>query len=103
VLDRHNDAIKEYQEITKKNPKDAGARMRLGDAFRHTERTQEALVEYQQALTEFSRDADFRPHYVVSHLNLAAATFGWRTTSVAMGQNRMLLIQTTSGFSLPHQ
>ena len=62
--------------------------MRLGDAFKHIERTQEALIEYQQALTEFSRDLDFRPHYVVSHLNLASALLALQKPNDAIAEYR---------------
>jgi hypothetical protein len=108
VLDRQKDAITEYQEITKRNPKDGVAHLRLGDAFRRTERTQEALSEFQQAFTEFSEDADFRPHYVVAHLNLAAALMALQRPKDAIAEYRKAIdvepknsaIHVTLGFVL---
>ena len=108
VLDRHKDVIKEYQEITKKNPKDAVAHLRLGDAFRYAEQRHDAQIEYQQALNEFSKDADFWPYYVATHLNLAAALLALERPKEAIAEYRKAIklepknaaIHVTLGFVL---
>jgi tetratricopeptide (TPR) repeat protein len=110
ALDRHKDAIKEYQEISKTTPADAVAHLRLGDAFRNTERKQDAQIEYEKALAEFSKDAAFRPHYVVSHLNLATALMALQRPKEAITQYRKAIdlepknaaIHVILGFALQH-
>jgi tetratricopeptide (TPR) repeat protein len=58
-----------YQKLVKLNPTDAGARVKLGDAYAQMEQTQEAMASYQEALA-------LDPNNFDAHLGMGKAYLG---------------------------